>query len=251
MMNTAMAAAMAKHLTIPASINNIHELEEASRALSEELLRIADATVPRRKPNTGTTALWWDDETKRAVKDVRRAERIWRTQRSRTAKKELRKAERYRDKVISKAQTRCWRGSLDETATNKDPKAMWNIERWARLRSHQPPEPPAIPALQATKDTTPNGPQIAITHAEKTRELSKRFFPAPEADLSKLKDLDWRAGSFLETILMDWKVKDSDVKEVIRRVGALKALGPDGIFNGLLKTCDKDGRLSAILAKIT
>jgi len=50
---------------------------------------------------------------------------------------------------------------------------------------------------------------------------------------------------------MDWKVKDSDVKEVIRRVGASKAPGPDGISNSLLKTCDKDGRLSAILAKIT
>jgi len=31
----------------------------------------------------------------------------------------------------------------------------------------------------------------------------------------KLKDLNWRVGSFLEIILMDWKVKDLDVKEVI------------------------------------
>jgi len=45
-------------------------------------------------------------------------------------------------------------------------------------------------------------------------------------------------------------VKDLDVKEVIWRVGALKALGLDGIFNGLLKTCNKDGRLLAILIKI-
>jgi len=43
-----------------------------------------------------------DNEIKRAVKDVKRAERIWRTQCSYTVKKELRKAERYRDKVISK-----------------------------------------------------------------------------------------------------------------------------------------------------
>jgi len=49
---------------------------------------------------------------------------------------------------------------------------------------------------------------------------------------------------------MDWKVKDLNVKEVIWRVGALKALGLDGIFNSLLKTCDKDKRLLAILVKI-
>jgi len=41
------------------------------------------------------------------------------------------------------------------------------------------------------------------------------------------------------------------MKEVIQRVGASKEPGPDGISNGLLKACDKDGRLSAILAKIT
>ena len=69
-------------------------------------------------------------------------------------------------------------------------------------------------------------------------------------DLLKFKDLNWRVGSFLKIILMDWKVKDLDVKEVIWRVGALKALGLDEIFNGLLKTCDKDGKLSVILVKI-
>ena len=45
-------------------------------------------------------------------------------------------------------------------------------------------------------------------------------------------------------------MKDLNVKEVIWRVGALKVLGLNRIFNGLLKTCDKDRRLLAILAKI-
>jgi len=45
-------------------------------------------------------------------------------------------------------------------------------------------------------------------------------------------------------------VKDLNVKEMIWRVSALKASGLDRIFNSLLKTCDKDGRLLAILAKI-
>jgi len=52
-----MAIVIVKHLIILTSINNIHELEEASRALSEELLRIINVTVPRRKLNIGITAL--------------------------------------------------------------------------------------------------------------------------------------------------------------------------------------------------
>ena len=48
---------MVKHLIIPANINNIYKLEEASKALLEELLRIIDATVLRRKPNIGTIVL--------------------------------------------------------------------------------------------------------------------------------------------------------------------------------------------------
>jgi len=57
MINTVIAAVMVKHLIIPASINNIYKLEEASRVLLEELLRIADVTVLRRKPNIGIIAL--------------------------------------------------------------------------------------------------------------------------------------------------------------------------------------------------
>jgi len=45
-------------------------------------------------------------------------------------------------------------------------------------------------------------------------------------------------------------VKDLDMKEVIWRVGTLKVPGLNGIFNSLLKTYDKDGKLSAILTKI-
>jgi len=53
-----MVTVMVKHLIILANINNIYKLEEASKALLEELLRITDVIVLRRKPITGTTALY-------------------------------------------------------------------------------------------------------------------------------------------------------------------------------------------------
>jgi len=57
MINIIIAAVMVKHLIILVNINNIYKLEEASRALLEELLHIVNATVPRRKPNTGIIVL--------------------------------------------------------------------------------------------------------------------------------------------------------------------------------------------------
>jgi len=57
MMNIIMAAVIVKHLIILVSINNIYKLEEASKVLLKELLYIINITVPRRKPNIGTTVL--------------------------------------------------------------------------------------------------------------------------------------------------------------------------------------------------
>jgi len=48
---------MVKHLIILTSINNIYKLEEAFKALLKELLRIVNATVLRRKLNTGIITL--------------------------------------------------------------------------------------------------------------------------------------------------------------------------------------------------
>jgi len=48
---------MVKHLIILVSIYNINKLEQAFKALLEELLRIVNVTVPRKKLNIGITAL--------------------------------------------------------------------------------------------------------------------------------------------------------------------------------------------------
>jgi len=52
-----MVTVIVKHLIILISINNIYKLEEASRALLEELLYIINITVFKRKLNIGITVL--------------------------------------------------------------------------------------------------------------------------------------------------------------------------------------------------
>jgi len=48
---------MVKHFIILANINNIYKLEEAFRVLIEELLRIIDVIILRRKLNIRITVL--------------------------------------------------------------------------------------------------------------------------------------------------------------------------------------------------
>ena len=57
MINTVIAAVMVKHFIILANINNIYKLEEAFRVLIEELLRIIDVIILRRKLNIRITVL--------------------------------------------------------------------------------------------------------------------------------------------------------------------------------------------------
>jgi len=57
MINTVIITVIIKHFIIPANINNIYKLEEASRALLKELLRIINTTVLRRKLNIGIITL--------------------------------------------------------------------------------------------------------------------------------------------------------------------------------------------------
>jgi len=57
MINIIIVTVIVKHLIILTSINNIHKLEEASKALLEELLYITDIIVFRRKLNIGIITL--------------------------------------------------------------------------------------------------------------------------------------------------------------------------------------------------
>ncbi|KAK4232922.1 hypothetical protein C8A03DRAFT_19896, partial [Achaetomium macrosporum] len=110
---------------------------------------------------------------------------------------------------------------------------MWGIEKWARLRSHTRPEPAALPALRVA----PGEPQTAITHEEKAKALSERFFPKTSASTANIPDKDWPEESFHNTVRLDWSVSGEDIPRIIDNVGANKAPGEDALSNGFLKAC--------------
>jgi hypothetical protein len=73
---------------------------------------------------------------------------------------------------------RSWRKALNEAS--HDTWQLWSLERWARLRSHQPPEPLTLPPLRQGVDDE----SLAISHSAKALVLARRFFPHSVADLS-------------------------------------------------------------------
>ena len=59
------------------------------------------------------------------------------------------------------------------------------MERWARLRSFTPLDPPKLPAL-----ADPLGGLDLATYRAKATVLARKFFPRPLADLIDIVDLD-------------------------------------------------------------
>lgn len=116
----------------------------------------------------------------RAVRAAAVAHRRYRAVSSRHTRRELNEATRVQRRAIKEARTRGWR--LAVARASKNPKDIWRLQRWARLRSHTPHEPATMPALRRSE----NAPLSASTHAEKAQVLAARFFPNIEADLSDI-----------------------------------------------------------------
>ena len=91
----------------------------------------------------------------------------------------------------------------------KDPKEMWALERWARLQSFLPPEPPRLPALQDSQ-----GQAVVTDHGQKAKALARRFFLNPSANLTDIEDQaflgDWEPGLDIQR-----KVTSAEVIEAI------------------------------------
>ena len=172
--------ALATSLQIPGRISTTEQLEEAANILTNQLTKIADETVPKRKPTSNYSTPWWNLTTKRATKEARKAERRWRADRSLLNRQCLNNALKEQKKQISQARTKCWRQAV--AAASKDSRKLWALEKWARTRSHTPADLPKIPELQGSDPESP----LARTHEDKATVLATRFFPNVQADYTEL-----------------------------------------------------------------
>ncbi len=127
--------------------------------------------------------------------------------------------------------------------SSKKPELLWKLERWARLRSATPLDPPKLPDLQG-----PQGQPNLTSHSQKAEALARRFFPSPPANLEDLRDPgiqeDWNP-----KFQMEQQVAPDNVDKALRKAAPWKAPGEDLLPMGFLKACGKPLlRVVALLA---
>ena len=184
-MDKDLVTAEAKTLKISLPLSSPEALDSAADQLIQQLQRIADVSTPQRKTSYGQGEPWWNKEVEDAVAEASTAHRSYCAVASQYTWTRLHKATRKQRQTIQEARTRCWRLAL--ARASKQPKTLWRLQRWARLRSHAPQEPPMMPPLRRSEEA----PQSAFTHKEKSETLAGRFFPSTEADLQDIEDTTW------------------------------------------------------------
>lgn len=228
-MDKLLVKAEAKYLLrLQLPIETADQLEAAFEWLIKTLCNIADASTPRRTPNTGAGYSWWCPETSRACARAKAAEHRWLSSPSELTWLERLAAIRTQRIEIGAAQARSWYRALEETA--KSPRKLWSLQKWARLRSTTSAEPPGIPELSRSEKDT----HKARTHSEKAALLAERFFPNPPADLS---DLDGPQQLPTSSFAIKKEVTSSEVAAILRNTAAWKSPGEDLLPVGFLRAC--------------
>ncbi len=162
-------------------------LDEAVRALKEHLQAIAESIVPKRKggPPGRPLCRWWSSRATQASVEVKRAQRRHSRERTIATQTALDEAIRARRKTFRQDQGYSWRETLGKAS--QDSGLLWKLEKWARLRSHRPSDPPKIPPLYRDNDDLKTATP-AVSTDEKTQAFQKRFFPTPQADHRAIED---------------------------------------------------------------
>jgi hypothetical protein len=155
----------------PFPLDSPTQIDTAVDYLTAQLTRIADVSTPRRKVSQGRGEPWWDKEVHEALHQARLARRRYAASPSEPRWRSLQEASTHQLQVIRNAKTRSWRSALDDAS--QDTRKLWTLERWARLRSHVPPEPLSLPPLRRGGDGEP----LATSHVDKASVLAHRFFP--------------------------------------------------------------------------
>lgn len=243
MMDKDRVAAEAAHLSCPARMGTPQEIDEQCDYLIKELQRIATVSTPKRKASRGRVAPWWNREVGNARGRAKAAERRWRAARSQQTWDGLQDTLRGYRKTMAEAKRESWRRALQEASS--DPRRAWALAKWARQRSHLPPDPPKMPPLRPNPDSEPT----AFSHPEKAEALQQRFFPESEAVLDDIQDEGPGGGITGPRFEIESGVSQDQVAGAINRTGAWKAPGRDQIPTGFLKACGEP--LYAVLARIT
>ena len=238
-MDTKLVTIEAHNLHITEHLGTPEQLESAVDHLTTQLVQLANATTLRRKTSNSHSETWWNQEVKETIHQARDARRRYTASPTDQNWRLLQEASNQQLRTTQDAKTRSWRQAVAKAS--KDSQQLWNLEKWARLHSHRPPDPLTLPPLQQ-----PDATGLATSHFEKAAVLAQRFFPDSTADLSDIR-LDLLDHQY-QRLPLNQEITQDEVANILHNTGAWKAPGTDLLPTGFLKACGPP--LTALLAQI-
>ncbi|KAF7139736.1 hypothetical protein CNMCM5793_007671 [Aspergillus hiratsukae] len=207
-----------EHLTIPQHLSSHQQIDEYAEYLRDFILALAETSTPKAKDREegAPRCAWWTREVEDRVRDERRARRL-----GRPAEEVNRLTERKKA-AIHNAKRETWRAAVHGAKDGE--KGIWNLVRWAKDRSHLPPELPKVPKLK-------RGPGLpaAETFKEKATVFHNQFFPPEpvaeaETPLTRIMEIESAP-----------RVSEEMVRAALGNMAPNKAPGIDGIPAGFLQ----------------
>jgi hypothetical protein len=221
-----MALAGARWLQVPNwELTTAWEIDSYSDYLVGFIQELISQTVPYKAPSTHAQA-WWTPQVSEAITTERKARRQWSHNRTEHNWDDYVTALKAKRQRIASAKQAHWRKSVHEAAVS--PEGIWKLAKWARTKSHLPPEPPKMPELQWQGSWH-------STVQDKAQALSERFYPVTEADLEDITDKEFQEDLYGPTLEMNQLVTSAEVQAIVRKIKPDKCPGTDEIPNRFLQ----------------
>jgi hypothetical protein len=221
-----MVLAGAQWLQVPSwELATAWEIDSYSDYLVGFIQELISQTVPYKTPSTHAQS-WWTLEVSKAVTTERRTHRQWSLNRTEQNWDNYIAASKAKRQRIASAKQAFWRKSVHEAAVSSG--GIWKIAKWARTKSHLPPEPPKMPELQWKR-------RCYSTVQGKAQALSERFYPVTEADLEDITDKEFQEDLYGHALEMDQLVTSAEVQAILRKIKPDKCPGTDEIPNRFLQ----------------
>ena len=225
-MDLEVIGASVKDLLLPTQLESSEAIDQYSSYLTSFSQEIIERAVPWAKPSEKATP-WWTLEIGQAVQFERQVRRDQERSGLEQDWKKWQEAGRTKRKLIIQAKRQSFQEAIHEAAENGD--GIWKLAKWGRTKAQKPNELPIMPTLVIEQGNTTS------TIMEKAEFLQARFYPTIEVDLTDIEDFPFSRESFLlNSIEVDRRATREEVESILKSRKLFKALGIDGISNGIL-----------------
>lgn len=221
-------AAQARWLQVPGQeLASPQEIDDYASYIVGFIQQLINQTVPYKVVSERAQA-WWTADVLAAVDTERKAHRLWSRARTDWAWEEYIEAAAAKRRQVASAKQAHWRKSVHEAAVSTE--GIWKLAKWARTKSHLPPEPAKMPDLQW------QGSQFSTVEG-KSRALYERFYPETTADLDDITDPELQDELYgpSPALVIDRLVTSEDIQAIVRKVKPDKCPGADEIPNRFLQ----------------